>query len=112
MLDTIEEIDAELKKISRRKQEAQDMIDLDTWGGLLRGSTKKAAVLQRERELLAKREQVINSGSFINYSKRIDAVMSSLEYLEEALIEGYPVHFGTCKNIKKELEKMRESFDY
>ncbi len=112
MFDTIEEIDAELEKIRRRKVEAQEMIDLDTWGGLLSGSTKKAAVLQRERELLAKREQLVSMGSTFNYSKRIDAVIAALDYLEDALKKEYPTQYDTCKNIEKELEKMREDLDF
>ena len=111
MFDTIEEIDAELEKIRKRKQEAQDMIDMDTWGGLLRGSTKKAAVMQRERELLEKREKLIQSGGHIDYGTRIEAVASAVSYLEEALVKEYPDLVDSCKKMEKELEKIRVSID-
>jgi hypothetical protein len=112
MFDTIEEIDAELEKIRIRKQDAQEMIETDSWGGLLRGSTKKAAVMQRERELLEKREKLLTMGNHVNYGVRVDAVLSALAYLEEALEKNYPEQLESCDKIKKELEKIRNSVEF
>lgn len=111
MFDTVEEIDAELVKLKKRKKEAQEMIAMDTWGGLLRGSTKKAAVVERERELLAKREMLVKRGESVNYGERIKALRSSLSYLRNALENDHPELLESCSIIDKEIERIKESLD-
>jgi len=111
MFDTIEEIDAELEKIRKHKLEAQEKTTDGTWGGLLTGSTKKAAAMQRERELLNKREKILSMGNHVDYGKRIDAVSSALAYLECALKVEYPEQLDSCRKIEGELEKIRDSIE-
>ncbi len=112
MYGSIEDIDEELEKLRKRKEEAQSMIDDDSWGGLMRGSAKKAAITERERELLQKRAALEAKGHHVDFEARFRAVFTALNGLEAGIAAEHPEYMSayndivlSLKSLKKEMEE-------
>ncbi len=111
MFDTLEEIDAELEKLRKRREEAQEMINDTSYGGLLRGSTKKAAIAERENELLRKRSTLESKGHHVEFGIRFKKIYDALSSLELALSNEYPEHLDKYKEIFSLIEELEKEIE-
>ncbi|MBN1786614.1 MAG: hypothetical protein JW825_06490 [Candidatus Methanofastidiosa archaeon] len=108
MYRTLEEIDAELEKLRKRREEAQEMIDNESYGGLIRGSAKKAAIAERESELLRHRKALESKGHHINFEERFKKLYAALQYLEAGLSKEHPEHLDKYNEIVTLIEELEK----
>lgn len=111
MYDTLEEVDEALKKLDKRLTEADELVDRGTWGGLLRGSHKKAGIKEQRDYLLRRREQLVNSGVKINVSTYIDKSMGSLVNLQNIIKKINPEKENRVKEIMNQLEELKKEIE-
>lgn len=111
MYDSIEEIDEQLEKLRKRKEKAKELIDMNTYGGLVRGSVQRAGIKEKEAELLRKREQLMRMGRTRDYDPYFDTVHTSLEKLSAVLVHEHPNEEKRVRDMIKELKEMRKEID-
>jgi len=111
MYNTLEEIDEALQKLDKKSKKADELVDMGTWGGLLRGSTSKAGIKEQRDRLLAKREKLIKNGVTIDVDKHLYDAIISLSKLKDSFKERDPKYEKEFYEIFKRLKKLREELD-
>jgi len=111
MYDTLEEIDEALAKLEKKLKDADELVDRGTWGGLLRGSHKKAAVKEQRDNLLRKREKLIEEGVTIDVDLHLYNAIISLSKLKDSMKRFNTEYEEEFLEIFKRLKKLREDLN-
>jgi len=111
MYDTLEEVDEALKKLDKRMDEADELFDRGTWGGLLRGGHKKAGIKEQRDHLLRRREHLVNLGVKINVSSYIDKSIESMLNLQSIVKKMNPEKEDQVKELINRLEELKKEIE-
>ncbi|RZN50606.1 hypothetical protein EF808_01120 [archaeon] len=111
MYDSIEEIDEQLEKLRKRKEKAKDLIDMNTYGGLVRGSVQRAGIREKENELLRRREQLLKRGKTSQHGPYFEQAGKALDNLAAVLAHDRPEEEKRIRAMIKELKELRSELD-
>jgi len=107
MYNTVEEVDEALKKLRKRKEKANELTSSGTWGGLLRGSTSKAGILEQERNLIKRKEELQKRGHTIDVAFHISEAKRDLLLVSQHFRDKDPLISEDIDSVIKDIERIK-----